>query len=194
MARPKGALLPLLLALLAGCASDDGGGPAPEPAAPSAPLEATLAFQESGTLLAGAGSTGPASPQGCDTFQEEGVDVNRHTWEIGGDINGTEAGVERVEVTMTIVDDTLLDADLFLEAPDGEVLAQAVAFNAMSGPTESVVAEGGLEPGTYTIVVRACTGSGSYDLAGEALLRTPVAEGASGGSASASGSSTSAGF
>lgn len=173
MARASLALLSAFV-LLAGCSDGEEAPPSADPATPSTPLQATVAFQGSGTLTGAGATTSPASPQGCDALQEEGVDVMHHDWEIPGDVNGTPADAIRLEVTLTLVDDTLLDADLYLEAPDGEVLGESIAFNPQTGPTETVVVEDTLGPGTYQVVVRACAGQGGYELAGEAVLRTRV--------------------
>lgn len=162
------------LVLLAGCADGDQSTTSPPAVGPAAPQEAMVAFQGSGTLTGVGGSTNPASPQGCDALQEEGVDVAHHEWEIVGDVNGTAADIVRIEVTLTLVDATLLDADLYLESPDGDVLGEAIAFNPQAGPTETILVEDTLEPGTYMVIVRACAGQGGYEVEGEALLRTIV--------------------
>lgn len=179
------------LALLAGCSEDEPPATPSGPVEPAAPQEATVAFQGSGTLTGVGGSTSPASPQGCDALQEEGVDVMHHGWEIVGDVNGAAADIVRMEVTLAILDATLLDADLYLESPDGEVLGSAIAFNAMAGPTETVVVEETLDPGTYLVIVRACAGRGSYEVQGEALLRTIVEDGGAVTNATASATMTS---
>lgn len=162
------------LFLLAGCASEDGPQAAPGPVEPAVAQEAIAAFQASGSLTGTGAATSPANPQGCNLLEEEGVDVRRHEWEIIGDVNGTAADIARMEVTLTLTAATLLDADVYLESPDGDVLGQAIAFNPQTGPTETIVVEDTLDPGTYLVIVRACSGMGSYELEGEALLRTPV--------------------
>lgn len=174
MARASVATLLSALVLLAGCADDDGAEPSPEPVASAQPMEAIVAFQGSGTLTGVGAATSPANPQGCNVLEEEGVDVRHHEWEIVGDVNGTAADIVRIEVTLTLAQATLLDADLYLESPDGDILAEAIAFNPTAGASETVLVEDTLEPGTYMVIVRACAGQGAYELEGEALLRTPV--------------------
>src|SRR5687767_1793943 len=129
MARPlvataatKAILAALGLALLLpGCMDAD---PEPSPTGGSdsiVPAESTVLFSAEGELQGGAGNASPASPQGCDTLQQEGVDVAHHPWEIPADVNGTPARLVRLTATLTVLDPTLADADLYLEAPDGEV-------------------------------------------------------------------------
>ncbi len=130
-------------------------------------------FADTG-LVVGSGPTATdVTPHGCTTLDEEGLDVVHHPWEIPGDVNGTKVSVYNITAHLHIVDESLLDADIYLEGPDGDVLGSSVFFNVQTGPDESVSVDGTLEPGTYNIVIRGCAGRGSYEVSGEAKIRLP---------------------
>lgn len=165
----------ILLLPLSGCTDD--GGAADVPDAPGAPSVEpfTLEFTDAGEVTGTGGSATPANPQGCTLLEEEGLDVVHHAWEIPEEFNGTPIAISEIAVTLHIVDMTLLDADIYLEGPDGAVLGMGTAFNAQTGPDETVTASGGLEPGTYNIIIRGCSGQGAYQVSGIATVH-PVIE------------------
>lgn len=165
----------ILLLPLSGCTDDNNGTDVPEqPDAPSvAPF--TLEFADSGEVTGTGASTTPATPHGCTLLESEGLDVVHHEWEIPEEVNGTAIAISDITVTMHIVDMSLLDADIYLEGPDGAVLGMGTAFNAQTGPDETVTATGGLQPGTYNIIIRGCAGQGAYEVSGLATVH-PVIE------------------
>ncbi len=160
----------LLTAALAGC-SDDGGDGSPVEEGPGIPVSdvAPATFEATGAIQLGNDALGN-TPTGCGNVGQEGFDQVTHTWEVPGDVNGTAVRPATLTVTLTLVDPTLLDADLYVHGPDGAELGRSTNFNAQTGPSESVALGGGLASGTYTIVVRGCSGSGGYSLSGVAEL------------------------
>lgn len=176
-ARIWAALAALSLALaLPGCLEDNAAPSQVQEPVAAAAAESTVQFTDEGSLTGGVGNASPVSPRGCDTLQEEGIDVAHHPWEIPGEVNGTPVQAVRLSATLTVTAATLLDADLYLESPKGEVLAEDTHFDVQDGSVSTVAVEGKLEPGVYTLVVRACSGGGSYELAGEATLRQVLPE------------------
>lgn len=167
--------LPLLLAslvTLSGCLDDE----APDEDTDddgmdeADPVSQDVQFADSGMLLVGNDSLGNTDT-GCGNLDEEGVDTVTHTWTLPAEVNGTAVRVAGLEVTLTLVDPTLTDADLFVYDPDGNELGRSTEFNVQTGASESVTVSGTHAPGDYEIVVKGCTGSGSYDVSASATLR-----------------------
>lgn len=152
----------LVLALLSGCADNQASNRSAGLDGVTLPAPITLEFAGAGTVTGSGGSTTPANPHGCTVLERSGMDVNHHLWEIPESIDGMPVTVSDLSVILHIVDLTLLDADLFVEGPNGAVLGAATAFNVQTGPDETVTVAGDLQAGTYHFIVRGCAGQGKY--------------------------------
>lgn len=164
----------LLVALVgvSGCldGSSDQDGTQDDEATGTDAVSQDVAFQDMGMILAGNDALGNTET-GCGNLDEDGVDTVEHVWSLPADVDGTPVRVQGMEVTLTIQDDTLADADLFVYGPDGDELGRSTDFNVQTGDTETVTLSGTLPPGDYTLTVKGCTGSGEYQVAATATLR-----------------------
>jgi hypothetical protein len=161
-------LASLSLVLLAGCAQDAAPVDGMEGPAPSLFEPTVLEFADSGSILLGNDSFGNTD-SGCGNLDVD-LDTARHVWTVPADQAGRPVSASDLTVTLTLVDAALLDADLYVEGPGGGELGRSTEFNVLTGPRESVTVPGPLAAGDYTIVVRGCTGSGAYEVAGSVLL------------------------
>ena len=162
-----------LLLALAGCSDSPSDGQDGPDDADTMPVTVPADFDDTGTITLGVDAS---QVSGCGAAGQEGVDVVTFTWTIAAPDGATAVKVRNLQVTLTLTDQTLLDADLEVSGPDGALIGSSTEFNPMGTPTETVSGSGTYGPGDYTIRVLGCSGSGTFDVEGTATLTyTPKA-------------------
>ncbi|MGB0651990.1 MAG: hypothetical protein ACPGQL_02220 [Thermoplasmatota archaeon] len=126
-------------------------------------LLASLNATFEGTFLAGIGVFG------CPNVYADGFAF--HPWELDMDLpNGTVAEAVNIHVELEVFG-TNFDSDMVLLSPEGEAINQTMAFNPVSGATESLTVAGPLPAGIYEIFVGGCTAiNGDYRVTASAEL------------------------